>query len=140
MALFALDTDIASLYLQGHPSVVAQMTGRIEDTIAVPIVVAQELLAGWLPLLTRQQSGERMAQTYTAFHRTLDFLADFPILDFDPVVAERFDQLRQRYRRSGSNDLRIAAIALANGATLVTRNTVHFSEIAGLRLADWSQL
>jgi predicted nucleic acid-binding protein len=60
-------------------------------------------------------------------------------LDFEMVAAEHFEQLRQRYRRLGANDLRIAAIAFATGATLVTRNTVHFSEMAGLLVADWSQ-
>ena len=139
MALFALDTDIASLYLHGQPAVVAQVIGQIEDTVAVPIVTAQELLAGWLPVLTRPQDSDRLAQAYGEFRRTLDFLADFPLLDFDLTAGEHFERLRQQYRRLGTNDLRIAAIVLATGATLVTRNTVDFSAIANLSLADWSQ-
>ncbi len=35
-------------------------------------------------------------------------------------------------------DLRIAAIALANNATLVTRNTQDFIEIENLTLENWA--
>ena len=37
----------------------------------------------------------------------------------------------------GPNDLLIAAIALANGLTLVTHNTAEFSLVPGLALEDW---
>ena len=37
----------------------------------------------------------------------------------------------------GPNDLLIAAISIANGATLVTHNTQEFGRIEGLELEDW---
>jgi tRNA(fMet)-specific endonuclease VapC len=33
--------------------------------------------------------------------------------------------------------MQIAAIALANGCTLVTHNTAEFSRVSGLTLEDW---
>jgi tRNA(fMet)-specific endonuclease VapC len=37
----------------------------------------------------------------------------------------------------GGNDLLIAAIALANGLTLITHNTRELGRIAGLKIEDW---
>ena len=38
----------------------------------------------------------------------------------------------------GGMDLRIAAIALENNATVVTRNVVDFQRIPGLLIEDWA--
>jgi len=37
----------------------------------------------------------------------------------------------------GSNDLQIAAIALANNLILVTHNVREFSRVQGLQIEDW---
>ncbi len=40
-------------------------------------------------------------------------------------------------KRLADPDLRIAAIALANGLTLITGNLTHFARVPGLRAEDW---
>ena len=64
-----------------------------------------------------------------------------PILPFDEIAARRYGQLRAELERAGRGvaepDLRIAAIALASGATLVTGNVRHFAGIPELRVENW---
>jgi tRNA(fMet)-specific endonuclease VapC len=59
----------------------------------------------------------------------------------DDRAAEQYGPIRadlaSRGLLIGPNDLMIAAIALANGCTLVTHNTAEFSRVPGLTLEDW---
>lgn len=68
-------------------------------------------------------------------------LTDLIILPFDRNAARRYGVLRAELERQGTPladaDLRIAAIALANGFTLVTGNERHFQRVAGLSLENW---
>jgi tRNA(fMet)-specific endonuclease VapC len=41
--------------------------------------------------------------------------------------------------RIGSQDLKIAAIVIANQGILVTRNHQDFEKVPGLRFEDWTQ-
>jgi tRNA(fMet)-specific endonuclease VapC len=65
----------------------------------------------------------------------------FVSLPFDDRAAEKYGEVREHLATMGTpigpNDLMIAAIALANGLTLVTNNTSEFSRVAGLTLEDW---
>src|SRR5207237_6651618 len=65
----------------------------------------------------------------------------FASLPFDDRAAEEYGRIRAHLASLGTpigpNDLMIAAIARANGLTLVTHNTVEFSRVPGLQLEDW---
>ena len=61
------------------------------------------------------------------------------MLDFDEAAQSHFERLKNLKIRVGTQDLRIAAIALANQCVLVTRNLQDFIAIPGLTLADWSR-
>jgi tRNA(fMet)-specific endonuclease VapC len=64
-----------------------------------------------------------------------------PILPFDENAARPYGKLRAELEHAGRRvaepDLRIAAIALARGATLVTGNVRHFARIPELRIENW---
>ena len=59
-----------------------------------------------------------------------------PMIGADESAKVRAD-LAAKGTPIGSNDLLIAAIALANGLTLVRHNTTEFGRVVGLILEDW---
>ena len=80
-----------------------------------------------------------MGNTFTSTVRS--FVAPFRVLDVDSTVAELYGRVRKDLQRAGtpigSNDLLIAATALAHNATLVTRNVDAFMRVVGLNVEEW---
>jgi tRNA(fMet)-specific endonuclease VapC len=68
-------------------------------------------------------------------------LAPYSSLPYDNAAAELFVSIRRHLESLGQPigpyDLQIAAIALANGCTLVTHNTAEFNRVPNLVLEDW---
>jgi tRNA(fMet)-specific endonuclease VapC len=64
-----------------------------------------------------------------------------PSLPFDDAAAEIYGQIRATLTAQGNvigpNDLLIAAITLAHGAILVTRNIHEYSRVSGLSIENW---
>jgi tRNA(fMet)-specific endonuclease VapC len=69
------------------------------------------------------------------------FFTPFISADFDDDGAKQCAKLRAelkaRNQQIGPYDSLIAAIALVNGHTLVTRNIAEFSRVPGLMLENW---
>ena len=65
-----------------------------------------------------------------------------PVVEFDDAAGDRYHQLIQTdpelVKKRLQKDMRIAAIALAQEATVVTRNKRDFSLVPSLRIEDWS--
>jgi tRNA(fMet)-specific endonuclease VapC len=62
-------------------------------------------------------------------------------LTFDDAAADYFVSVRRHLESLGQvigpYDMQIAAIAVANGCSLVTHNTAEFARVPGLALEDW---
>ena len=65
------------------------------------------------------------------------FFAGFEIVPFDDAAVERFEHLIASKIRIGTMDLKIAAIALAQNALLLTANRRDFEQVPGLRFENW---
>jgi predicted nucleic acid-binding protein len=61
-----------------------------------------------------------------------DFLSLSKIYCVDDFVADKTIDLRKTYRKLKLGDAIIAATALANNLTLISRNTKDFEDISGL--------
>jgi tRNA(fMet)-specific endonuclease VapC len=60
------------------------------------------------------------------------------LLDFDVAATREFERLVALKLRIGTLDQKIAAIALARNATLLSRNLKDFEKVPGLRVEDWA--
>jgi tRNA(fMet)-specific endonuclease VapC len=138
MARYILDTDHVSLVQRGQPHVVARLATISPQQLAVSIVTVQEQLRGRLAQVQRAHNSAALVFAYNQLHETFTFYLTVPIIDFDERAAAVMDVLRQRKIRIGTLDLRIAAITLAVGATLVTRNRRDFEQAPELAIEDWS--
>src|SRR6266478_3911821 len=101
------------------------------------IVAAEESLQGWIAFIRRYRPGREQMEGYARLHSCLQALAKFTMLPFDREAAETFHELQVRHRRTGTMDLKIAAICIVHDATLLTRNVVDFHGIDGLRVENW---
>lgn len=69
----------------------------------------------------------------TRLARLTALVASVPVLPVDGAVAARYGELRRAARRAPSNDLWIAATALAHDMTLVTRDD-HLATVPLVRV------
>ena len=136
-----LDTEHITLIDRGGPEC-DNILARIEqipfNAIAVSIISYEEQLRGWLGYIHALRTMEKQIEGYRRLERMLDFYCATTILPFDANAAGELERLKQSRIRIGTMDLKIAAIALANNATVLTRNLSDFSKVPGLRVEDWS--
>ena len=76
---------------------------------------------------------------YERLARATVQLAKLPILSFTLSAYNLSDQLRGLKLNVGTDDLRIAAIALESQLTVATANVRDFARVPGLAVEDWTQ-
>ncbi|MDM8516792.1 type II toxin-antitoxin system VapC family toxin [Desulfobacterales bacterium HSG16] len=125
--MFILDTDHISLFQRNHPAVVAKILKTSADKLATTIITAEEQLRGRLNRVRKARNDEEIVRAYNNLSATLLYFNSITVIVFDEKPQAIFRKLRKQKIRVGTQDLRIAAIGLANDATIVTRNRKDFS-------------
>lgn len=135
-----LDTDILSLLQRGHARIVEAIEALEDSELAITLVTKIEILRGRQDFVLKAADGEQLLRAEKWLRETELFLLKTPIVYPDTAAATQFDRLRLRMdlRKIGRADLLIASMALANDATLVTRNMRHFKQISGLKIVNWA--
>jgi len=138
--MFLLDTDVATLVFHKHERVLARMAKVSSEQIALALVTRLEMLHGRIEAVMKAAKGEELLRAVGGLVKSETFLGQFPIISIDQAAAERFDALRaiKKLKKMDRGDLLQAVIALANDATLVTRNTKDYANVPGLRLENWA--
>ena len=100
---------------------------------------AEEQTRGWLTAIAKTKSVKEQVDRYRELNRMLRLYCSMNVLDYEERAAVEFQQLRKEKLRIGTMDMKIAAIALANDAILLTRNAGDFLRVPGLKLEDWTK-
>jgi tRNA(fMet)-specific endonuclease VapC len=141
--MLLLDTDhVSILQQQSQPAydiLRARLLSHPPAEIYLSIVSFQEQVQGWLAYRNKARSLAQVGLTYAELESLLRYDASARLCAFDQAAQERFSDLKRQKIRIGTLDLRIAAIALATGATLLSRNLRDFRQVAGLSVEDWTQ-
>lgn len=140
MSLYILDTDCFSLWQQNHPMMVQRVEVNAEN-LAVTIVTVEEVIRGRFKVIkdaSQPSQADKLVWAYTKLWDALDDFTNLNILKFDQNAFTIYTELRSQRIRIGTQDLRIAAIVLANNAILVTRNNRDFSQVPDLVQEDWT--
>jgi len=138
MSLFVLDTDVLTLYDRGDPTVVHRVDARQSNELAISVMSVDEQLTGWYTATRQARRPEEVARAYARLGEAVVRLGLWRILPYTVSAIARVAQLKALRLNVRLMDLRIAAIALENGAVVVTRNRRDFGRIPGLSVEDWS--
>jgi tRNA(fMet)-specific endonuclease VapC len=138
VTLWIFDTDHATLFQQGNPQIVQRVSAVNSKDISITIVTFEEQMYGRLNRIRRAKSEDEVISAYASLRKTINYLTDFELLDFDRDAQHYYMEFLRQKIRVGTQDLRIAAIALSKSGILLTRNRRDFERIPGLRFEDWS--
>jgi len=125
-----LDTDVCIEILRGNRRVIARRQESL-DAVATTWITAAELSYG------AAKSRAPVANQ----NLVIEFLSTLDVIDLNLPAVVRFGRIKAALERQGNRvadaDLFIAAVALAQGATLITGNLRHYERVPELLIEDW---
>ncbi len=126
-----LDTNVLSALIKDEPDpmIVLWLDQQPELSVWTTSISIFEVRYG----LTIMSPGRRQSVMLAEFERTVEENLESRVLAFDRLAAEHAAALMSRRKMAGRpvelRDTMIAGIALAQRATLATRNVRHFADL-----------
>lgn len=137
-----LDTDLLTILQQrsqpAYGCLAMRLAEHAADDICATIVSFQEQVQGWMAALNKARSSAQVVFAYERLERIHRYFSTLEVLRFTLDAQDRFMELRKQRVRIGTQDLRIACIALATGSTLLSRNLRDFRQVPDLQVEDWT--
>lgn len=136
--MIILDTNVVSELMTGpDATVLAWLDRQPWTSLWTTAITVLEIRSG----LAIMPAGRRRSDRQAAFDLLIEKNFESRVLPFDHAAAEKTAALIGARRRVGRpNDLRddmIAGIALAQRATLATRNVRHFGDLSVPVIDPW---
>lgn len=138
--MILIDTDHFSILTDARDALHGQFAARLQscnETLAIPVVSVEEQLRGWLAQVRRHADVDKQVFPYDRLIRLLETLGQWEIARWSQPAAAEFKLLRKQRVRIGTQDLKIAAIAISTDSLLLSANLRDFEQVPGLRVEDW---
>jgi tRNA(fMet)-specific endonuclease VapC len=139
--MYIFDTDHLSLIQrngQEGKRILAKLAEIEDPEVAVTVITYEEQIRGRLAFLAKAKTLDEQIFAYQGLQQLAINYQAIVIIPFSRASALEHQRLRKAYPRLGNMDLKIAAIAVTNNATLITRNKSDFGQIVELSIDDWS--
>lgn len=135
--LYILDTDHISLLQRRNANVIERLQQLPLDQRAVTAISLAEQIQGRMVSIRRAQSEADVSRAFQLLIQTVEFFRTIQMLPYNSDAVAEFERLRRAKIRVGTQDLRIAAIALSRRAVIVTRNRRDFDRVPNLSIESW---
>jgi tRNA(fMet)-specific endonuclease VapC len=139
--MILLDTDHLSVLRDGRHSLHAHLKAKLaasgDNQIFPTVVSLEEQMRGWLAEIKRRKKVQDLVPIYGKLAELVAFYNDWRIIPFDDAAASLYVEMRSAKIRVAAQDLKIACIARANDALLLSANLTDFQQVPGLRVEDW---
>ena len=136
--MIILDTNVVSSLMREVPdsNVIAWLDRQPRTSVWIASIAAFEIQVG-IEILEQGKRRSALAESFNLFLEKIDHR----ITPLDLAAARQAASLSAARRRKGRpvdlRDTLIAGIALAQHATLATRNTSHFDDISTPVINPW---
>ena len=139
--MIAFDTDILTDIFEYRDPYVSRAKQIPLADQSVPIVVLEEVLRGRFDYVRKAEAAKGqpvLVRAYELLQQSVESLSRMQVLPYTLVSHSLVLTWRLAKIRVKPMDMRIAAIAIANNATLATRNARDFKLVPGLKLDVWT--
>ena len=137
--MLILDTDHVS-QLSRVSRITQSLKARLDvarQPLAITATTLEEAFRGRLAQVVWAKSKAALISSYARLQEAVEDFRRWRILQFDTAAADIYDRLRTARLGVSTMDLRIASIAIANNATLLSRNLRDFEPVPDLKVEDW---
>ncbi|MFO0810250.1 MAG: type II toxin-antitoxin system VapC family toxin [Gemmataceae bacterium] len=139
--MIVLDTDHLTVLKYGSSDRALRLVGRLTlaaaqgNRIGTTVVNFEEQMRGWLAAVAKERQPRRQVVPYRELAGLIGFFRGYEIALFDDTAADLFAGFSAI--RIKATDRKVAAIAIASNALLLTANRRDFEQIPGLKFENW---
>lgn len=141
---YLLDTDHISFLFRRNSTECPRIEGNIhrvgQHEVAFSIVSFHEQVMGFHKQLSRAKRPADLVMWYGGMGRLFSVYGRTNLVLFEGAAASTLAAIKKLPKlQIDPMDLRIAAIALAGGMTLVSRNLADFGRVPNLAVENWTR-